>query len=72
METKEEIEKILNRVQFLSPNEPITEQGVMRVIDQISRDISLLEDASGVGTRTITMWSPNIQYKKGDLVLYFK
>ena len=70
--TRSEIERKLNRIQFLSPNEPITEQGILRVIAQIDENTSDLEDAVLGKSKFITMWSPNVVYKKGDLVLHFK
>lgn len=31
-----------------------------------------LETELGVGGKVITMWNPNLQYAKDDIVLYFK
>lgn len=33
MKTREDIEKFLENIQFLSPNEPITPQGIQRILD---------------------------------------
>ena len=48
MKSRTEIEKFLERldkVQFLSPNEPITPYGIDRVLSQMSDAISDLEGA---------------------------
>ncbi len=76
MKTREEIKEFLDRidenVKFLSPNEPITPQGIQRVLDQMSEATADLEKELGLGGKSITMWNPNIQYSKNDIVLYFK
>jgi hypothetical protein len=33
MKTREEIDSYLENIQFLSPNEPITPQGIQRILD---------------------------------------
>lgn len=72
MKTREDIDKFLDNIQFLSPNEPITPEGIMRVLDQMEQATKDLEDVLGEGRKTINMWNPNVQYNKDDMVLYFK
>ena len=71
--TIQELEYYLDNIQFLSPNEPITEYGVQRILKQLDYAIKILEHDAGVKSgKTITLWSPNITYSKDDIVLYFK
>ena len=72
MKTRQDIDKFLENIQFLSPNEPITVQGVERVLNQIEQATKDLEDTIGIGGKTISLWNPNMVYAKDDIVLYFK
>jgi len=72
MKTKEEIYQFLDNIQFLSPNEPITPQGIERILNQMAEATSDLGDWLGTTGKTITMWDPNLVYAKDDIVLYFK
>lgn len=73
MKTRQEIDKFLEeQIQFLSPNEPITPEGIVRVLVEIDEAISDLENTLDSKSKSITMWNPNIQYSEGDMVLYFK
>ena len=38
----------------------------------MSEATTLLEEYVGSGSKTITMWNPNVTYQLGDMVLYFK
>ena len=67
-----DIESKLDSIQFLSPNEPITPDGIMRILSQLDLATQDLENAIGKGSRFITMWNPNVTYSKDDMVLYFK
>lgn len=70
---QDKIENLGNDIKWLSPNEPITIQGVRRLLEQLNDEVSELEEytksTSGLG---ITMWSPNVTYAKNDIVLYYK
>ena len=72
MKDRKEIDTFLDNIQFLSPNEPITQEGILRVLNQMSWATSDLEDALDGKGKQITMWNPNITYGKDDVVLYFK
>jgi len=74
MKSREDIDKLLqDNIQFLSPNEPISVQGVGRVLSQLASATEDLEEAvSGLSGKSITLWNPNIVYAKDDIVLHFK
>ena len=73
-ERKNEILKSLDEdIMFLSPNEPLTQFGVQRIIDWIKERTKELQAEIGYGTgKSITIWDPNVAYSSGDIVLYFK
>lgn len=75
MSARADIEKYLKKldeIQFLSPNEPITRQGIIRVLSQMETATQELEDVVGQGGKTITLWNPNVSYGQDELVLLFK
>lgn len=57
-EKKAEILKSLDTdIQFLSPNEPLTQAGVQRIIDWIQARTKDLQDEIGYGVgKSITIW----------------
>ena len=72
MKTRKEIDSLLDSIQFLSPNEPITKPGIQRILNQLNLCIADLESSIGGMGREITLWNPNMVYAKDDIVLYFK
>ena len=61
-------------VKFLSPNEPLTIQGIHRVLQEMQDLTKDVKDRIGVDSigKAITMWDSTVSYSKGDVVLYFK
>jgi predicted AlkP superfamily phosphohydrolase/phosphomutase len=61
-------------VKFLSPNEPLTIQGIHRVLQEMQDLTKDVKDRIGVDSigKAITMWDSTVSYNKGDVVLYFR
>lgn len=61
-------------VKFLSPNEPLTIQGIHRVLQEMQDLTKDVKDRIGVDSigKAITIWDSTVSYNKGDVVLYFK
>ena len=57
---------------MLSPNEPITPQGISRVINQLDALTRELEDSAGSKGLSINLWESTMTYSKDDIVLFFK
>ena len=66
-----EIDKKLDDIQFLSPNEPLTEHGILRVLRKMEEVTQDLEDNVSE-KKTINLWNRNMKYSKNDVVLHFK
>ena len=72
-EIQDKIQNLGDDIKWISPNEPITKQGIIRLLKALDQEITELEEhtleTTGLG---ITMWSPNVAYSQKDMVLYFK
>ena len=70
---QDKIENLGEGIRWLSPNEPLTVDGIRRLLEALELEIAELEEQTfksrGLG---ITMWNPNVTYSKNDIVLYFK
>ena len=57
MKTREDIERFLDNIQFLSPNEPLVEEGVKRIIGWIEDRTNELKEEIGVDIgQSISLW----------------
>ena len=69
----DDVQKMFDQVEFLSPNEPLTQNGVERVLDQMQKLTATLDvDTQDLDSHHITLWDKNVVYKKGQVVVYFK